>query len=150
MMIALAVALVLSIPFLVFGTNGNQFGLFLLLVYPAYRTVLIARTGRSLGQWLFELEVVDVETGNRPSLRRAAIRAIVPWALPLINTVIDLVLGLWRYELHWIPHTILGATGLLPPLALLWASLRSVNKQTVWDKLSHTMVRYRTRRPTTR
>jgi hypothetical protein len=40
------------------------------------------------------------------------------------------------------------ATLLLVPIALLWASLRSVGKQTFWDKLSGTMVRYRTRRTT--
>jgi uncharacterized RDD family membrane protein YckC len=149
LMVAMAVALVLAIPFAVIGFAGNHFGLLFLLVYPSYRTVLIARAGRSLGHWLFELEVVDVETGNRPSLRRAAIRAIIPWGLPLINAVIDYVLALVGYELHQIAHILLSATGILPGLALLWASLRSVNKQTVWDKLSHTMVRYRTRRTTT-
>src|SRR6185295_68342 len=66
LMITMTVTLVLCIPFFVIGANDHQFGLFLVLLYPIYRTVLIARTGRSLGLWLFELEVVDVETGNRP------------------------------------------------------------------------------------
>ena len=35
-----------------------------------------------------------------------------------------------------------------PPFALLWASLRTHGKLTIWDRLSGTMVRYRTPRTT--
>jgi uncharacterized RDD family membrane protein YckC len=149
LMFAMVLALVVTLPFMLFKAGGNVFGLFLMLLYPVYRSVLIARTGRTLGQWLFELEVVDIQTGERPSLRRAAIRTLIPCALPLISTVIEHAFELGGYQLHEVPRTILSATAFLPPLALLWASFRSVNKQTVWDKLSHTMVRYRARRTTT-
>jgi len=114
--------------------------------YVLLAIVLVTRKGRTLGPWLFELEVVDVATGGKPRLGRAAIRVVLPIALPLAGSLIEYVLGLYGYEFDTVLDVGFGITWLVPPLALLWASLRSVGKQTPWDKLSRTMVRYRTRR----
>jgi len=86
---------------------------------------------------------VDAATGKKPALGRAAIRTLVPIALPLVSSSLN----------HVVPHrldtltelVIAGGCGAVP-LALIWASLRSLNKQTIWDRASHTLVRYRTRR----
>jgi predicted Ser/Thr protein kinase len=117
-------------------------------IYLLYGSALVARSGRTLGQSLFELEVADVATGQKPGLRRGAIRVGLPIAGPLAGSLTSYVLGWYGYELATIPGILFIATGFVPPLALLWASLRSVGKQTFWDKLSGTMVRYRTRRTT--
>jgi hypothetical protein len=59
------------------------------------------------------------------------------------------VLGRFGYRLLALTEGVFVAAVLAPPIALIWASLRSVGKQTVWDRASRTMVRYRTRRATT-
>jgi hypothetical protein len=120
-----------------------------LVMYLLYATALIRRNGRTFGQWLFELEVADVATGQRPGLRRAALRVGLPIAGPLADLVVSFVLGRFGYRLLPLTEGVFVAMMLAPPIALVWASLRSVGKQTVWDRASRTMVRYRTRRATT-
>jgi uncharacterized RDD family membrane protein YckC/predicted Ser/Thr protein kinase len=144
----LAAALVLPLRLALTGHGGSLGSSPIFMAYMVYAIALVARNGRTLGQGLFELEVVDVATGARPRRGRAAIRVLLAVAAPLASMLIDFALGLRGYELDTIPKILFAATWVAPPIALLWASLRSVGKQTVWDKLSHTMVRYRTRRTT--
>src|SRR5262249_38238552 len=107
---------------------------------------LITRKGWTPGQWLFELEVIDVKTGAKPSLGRAVIRVILPIALPLVELLVKFGVEIAGYQLYGIVNPLLSASIVIAPIGLIWASLRSVSKQTFWDKLSGTMVRYRTRR----
>jgi hypothetical protein len=119
------------------------------LVFVAYAVIgmlLIARNGRTPGQWLFELEVIDVTTGGKPRLSRAALRMVLPIAVPCVGMLIKFALEQAGYKVKHGISEVLSATVVVAPLALVWASLRSVSKQTFWDKLSRTMVRYRTRR----
>jgi len=151
LMIGLIPAVVLALPIWLLASR-RDFGAVMtpafLVALVFYRTTFIARSGRTLGQWLFELEVVDVTTGGRPSLRHAAIRVLVPTLALMAGSTIDSLLELNNDKLDKLLHNILTAIAFVPALALLWASLRSVAKLTVWDKLSRTMVRYRTRRTT--
>jgi len=142
----LVAAIVLPIRLAMTGHAGSLGVVSVFAPYVLLAIVLVARKGRTLGQSLFELEVVDVATGGKPRLGRAAIRVVLPIALPMAGGVIEYVLGLYGYEFDTVLDVGFGITWLLPLLALLWASLRSVGKQTSWDKLSGTMVRYRTRR----
>ena len=118
------------------------------LGYLLGTTALVARTGRTPGKWLFELEVVATATGQRPSLRRAAIRTVVPIALPLAGALVDWGSRLAGHRRSDVADVISIVSACAPPFALLWASLRSHGKLTIWDRLSGTMVRYRTRRTT--
>jgi uncharacterized RDD family membrane protein YckC len=121
------------------------------LIFLAYMvgvTALVARSGRTPGKWLFELEVVDTATGQRPSLRRAAIRTLVPIAVPLAGALVNWGLALSGHKHSDVAEVISALSACAPPFALLWASLRSHGKLTIWDRLSGTMVRYRTRRTT--
>ena len=121
-------------------------------VFAMYAVVMIAftrRYGRTPGQSLFELEVIDLVTGGKPSTRRAAIRILVPIATPMLGSAIKFTLGLYSYKLDGYGEFVVIVGTCLPAFALLWASLRSVSKQTFWDRRSGTMVRYRTRRTTT-
>jgi uncharacterized RDD family membrane protein YckC len=123
----------------VLGVHGEFGGMFL-LAYALFSAALIARNGRTPGQWLFELEVVDAATGGRPALRPAFVRAAVPVSAAFVTSFGDGILP-WSDGLF--------AVSLIAPwLAVLWASLRSLGKQTLWDRLSNTLVRYRTRRTT--
>jgi Protein kinase domain/RDD family len=118
------------------------------LAYLLGTTALVARTGRTAGKWLFELEVVDTATGQRPSLRRAAIRTVVPVALPLAAEISKWAIRISGHKSGKVAEIVALVSACAPPLALLWASLRSHGKLTIWDRLSGTMVRYRTRRTT--
>jgi predicted Ser/Thr protein kinase len=143
---AAAVFSVVGLVSLISRRVGGDMGGFVFLIYALGCTLLIARNGRTPGQWLFELEVVDVATGGKPSLGRAAIRVVLPIALPCIGTLLKFVLNLFDYKLAYHLGEVLSASVAIAPIAMLWASVRSVSKQTFWDKLSRTMVRYRTRR----
>jgi uncharacterized RDD family membrane protein YckC len=127
--------------------GGNLNALFF-LAYLLGTTALVARTGRTPGKWMFELEVVDTATGQRPPLRRAAIRAVVPVALPLAASIVEWSLRLAGHKRGGVAEAVSALSACVPPLALLWASLRTHGKLTIWDRLSGTMVRYRTRRTT--
>ena len=143
-----AVGAVMGVIALVTRRGGGDWGGLVLLGYAAIGALLIARTGRTVGLWLFELEVVETATGQRPSLRRAAIRTLVPIALPLAGSIVNWGLQLAGHKHSKVAEAVSILSGCAPPVALLWASLRSHGKLTIWDRLSRTMVRYRTRRTT--
>jgi uncharacterized RDD family membrane protein YckC len=128
--------------------GGVDLNALFFLAYLLGTTALVARTGRTPGKWMFELEVVDTATGQRPPLRRAAIRAVVPVALPLAASIVEWSMRLAGHKRGGIAEAVSAVSACIPPLALLWASLRSHGKLTIWDRLSGTMVRYRTRRTT--
>jgi hypothetical protein len=118
------------------------------LVLAAYQTLALARWGRTAGKAIFELEVVDVRTLARPSrataLRRAlamlGLPALVVWAADALRSIGEDTAG----------NSVAAATLVLVPLALLLlihASLRVAGKRAPWDRLSGTLVRYRTPRP---
>jgi hypothetical protein len=145
----IATALVAALMGLISLTTrygAGDWGGLVFVAYAAIGTLLIARSGRTPGQWLFELEVIDVTTGGKPPLSRAAIRMVLPIALPCIGMLIKFGLEQADYKVKHGVSEVMAATVVIAPLALGWASLRSVGKQTFWDKLSRTMVRYRTRR----
>jgi hypothetical protein len=147
LMIATAVvAAVMGLIALTTSRGGGDWGGVVFVGYAVIGTLLIARNGRTPGQWLFELEVIDVTTGGKPPLSRAALRMVLPIAVPCVGMLIKFGLEQADYKLKHGISELLAATVVIAPLALGWASLRSVGKQTFWDKLSRTMVRYRTRR----
>ena len=113
----------------------------------AYMSISIARWGRTLGQALLELEVVDVTTGARPRLGQALIRSAIPLAFPLIGVWAAVFAGFAGLEPINLVNLGLGfAFALLTPLGMMWSSLRTPGKRTSWDRWTRTMVRYRTRR----
>jgi uncharacterized RDD family membrane protein YckC len=139
----LAALVLVPLGFLLAGRIPLNEGPYIFLIYGLYATVLVARNGRTPGDWLFELEVVDAATGKRPAAGRAAIRAAVPLGLPFLGMVIEEIAP---RELHLVTQVLIIGGCAAVPIALVWASLRSHNKQTIWDRVSHTLVRYRTRR----
>jgi len=148
-LLAMIVAAAAVLPIALVFHHKGDFSVAFWILYALYATSFVARSGRTLGHRQFELEVVDVTTGHRPSLRRAAVRTVVPILGPFAHQLTELVLKQFGYELVTAVDIAFVIVWIAPMVALVWASLRSVGKQTVWDKLSHTMVRYRTRRTTT-
>jgi serine/threonine-protein kinase len=126
--------------------GDDDFGALFFTVYGLGKIALLTRKGRTPGQWLFELEVVDLATGSRAALRRVVIRVVIPIALPLAGSLINWGLGMSGHKTSEVAEAVSVVAGCAPPIALLWASLRSHSKLTIWDRWSGTMVRYRTRR----
>jgi serine/threonine-protein kinase len=146
-----AVVLVGALLSYVVGRGMRESGLlndFAFATYGLGLIALIARRGRTLGQSLFELEVIDTRTGERPRWKGAAIRVLLPFAIPFAGSVANRILHYFGYKLNDLGEALIILSACAPPFLLLWASLRSLGKQTVWDRLSGTMVRYRTRRTT--
>jgi uncharacterized RDD family membrane protein YckC len=101
----------------------------LFVIFNAYFVFPTTRTGQTLGQRLTHIMVVDADTGELPTLRRATLRYIVP---------IVLVIGL--------P----GSLGLMAALlfGISWVLIDT--RIGLMDRLGHTRVviaRYRPERP---
>ncbi|HTR56139.1 MAG TPA: protein kinase [Kofleriaceae bacterium] len=112
------------------------------------QTLAYARWGTTPGKALFELEVIQLETGRRPRLPTALAREAVLYGAVIVGKLgADLahVLGagsLVELVLKTVDLLAYGAIG----LALVHASLRVPGKRTPWDRVSDTMVRYRASR----
>jgi hypothetical protein len=146
---AIIIGLGLAATALVVNNTGGEVGGFAFLVYALGGALAIARNGRTPGQWLFELEVVDVATGRKPSFGRALVRMGLPVAVPFAATTTNFIAQKLGHRLDDLYDVAFALVSAVAPIALVWASVRSVRKQAFWDKLSGTMVRYRTRRTTT-
>ncbi|MFN0245954.1 MAG: protein kinase domain-containing protein [Kofleriaceae bacterium] len=106
----------------------------------------IARYGRTAGQAAFELEVVDVTTGERPRRSCVAIRVAIPLAFAVASLAVNSVGKLVGWEAFATVGDVLALGFLLVPLSMMWSSARAPNKRTLWDRWSGTMVRYRMHR----
>jgi uncharacterized RDD family membrane protein YckC len=56
---------------------------FVFAVFFVYFAAMTARTGQTLGKRLVHIMVVDVDTGNLPTIRRAGMRYLIPIVLLL-------------------------------------------------------------------
>jgi Protein kinase domain/RDD family len=115
------------------------------LLFAGYRWLTTAWLGRSLGQSIFELEVVSMSTGQKPS-RRAALRRVGFQLAPPLLALLPWIL--FSGQGGWLSH----AVDVGPPTAytlllvhLYYASMRRAKRRTWWDRRSDTMVRYRRR-----
>jgi len=149
LLLALVVALpTLALAEVVFSRKFDDEFEFVLLLYALGAAALTARNGRTPGQSLFELSIIDLATGRRPSLRRAALRVALPIAPLLVGSLASFVIHLYaRHTPGWFQALAVLSCAALPVL-LAWASLRSHSKQAVWDRLSGTRVSYHARRTT--
>jgi predicted Ser/Thr protein kinase len=106
----------------------------------------LVRYGRTAGQAAFELEVVDVTTGERPRRSCVAIRVAIPLAFAVASFAVTSVGTLAGSEALATVGDLLAFGLLLVPLSMMWSSARAPNKRTLWDRWSGTMVRYRMHR----
>ncbi len=108
------------------------------------------RWGTTPGMALFELEVVSIHTGRRPSWRPAIGRTLALYGLPI--AIIGSDDGLSEAGIHDY-HDVLGLLGFVLlfvlGLLVLHAALRVPGQRAPWDRAAGTMVRYRTGRRST-
>jgi uncharacterized RDD family membrane protein YckC len=126
--------------------NGIDVDLSMFPLLLVYTTLATWRWGATAGKALFELEVVDMETGGRPRFTRALRRSLVMFGAPLAAKLVLYVFGERNSEdpVYQITEIVQLIVVFFGPILLAWASLRVSGKRTAWDRLSGTMVRYRT------
>ncbi|MBA3499834.1 MAG: protein kinase [Deltaproteobacteria bacterium] len=113
----------------------------------AYFALTTARWGRTLGKSIFELEVVDVITTQRPTLARCVRRAVIMFGVPWLAAALNFILGtLGIATSERLFGVLMGLVAAGGALMLLYAANRISGKRALWDRLSGTMVRYRTTR----
>ncbi|MDX2087347.1 MAG: protein kinase [Kofleriaceae bacterium] len=143
-MVVVALYYVIGGLLLLGGINLDDNGNLLFPVLGMYQILAVSRWGRTAGKALFELEVVDVETSQRPPLARVVRRTLamlgVPVALGWAGRALDAV---GEPAIGNIVEG--GAIASIPVLValLLYASARNTSKRAVWDRASSTLVRYR-------
>ncbi|MBA3396089.1 MAG: protein kinase [Deltaproteobacteria bacterium] len=146
--IVLSIVTVISVFVMRLALGGNvgniQVGPLVLPLYGVYAWIATRRFGRTLGQSLFEIEVVDVVTHGRPRWGQAAKRALTTVALPGIAVAIPVALDIAGYQIWDLGELVIIALAVANGFLLLWASARAAGKRALWDRLSGTMVRYRT------
>ncbi len=130
--------------------SGDGFGDFTVELLAIYTTLALGRWGTTAGKALFELQVVSVTTGQRPTwgqvVRRQALMLGVLLALGWSVAVVKyLEVPLASDILEILTIVIVAASG----IAMLHAALRVPGKRTPWDRVGGTMVRYRTSRGST-
>ena len=113
-----------------------------------YYTLFTARWGRTLGKAIFELEVVDVVTTQKPSLAKCTRRALVMYGLPMFTGYLDVIVQTFTdYQiLGNVMAASIGVVVAFGALSLIYASARVSGKRAPWDRIAGTMVRYRTTR----
>ncbi|HSK03751.1 MAG TPA: protein kinase, partial [Kofleriaceae bacterium] len=129
------------------GAGDREDKPLLFLGFVAYQALVVARWGRTPGKALFELEVVDTATLARPALPLAIRRALAMLGVPTLawwaQAAAELAGLASAAELLEAVAVLAIALG---PALLLHAALRVAGKRAPWDRLSGTMVRYRTPR----
>jgi uncharacterized RDD family membrane protein YckC len=112
------------------------------------QTLCIRLWGTTPGKALFELEVVSVETGRKPRLSAALLRALALYGAPVFASWLSDYF-MWSGEdqiVQLVGHILVAAAYVAVGLVLVHAALRVPGKRTPWDRISGTMVRYRTGR----
>jgi hypothetical protein len=126
--------------------SGN---LIMFPLFAVYQTLAIKRWGTTAAKALFELEVVSMTTGGRPSWRESITRSLVMCGPLLVTEWVAFGFEALGLDLaREITQIITIALFPILILLLLVAAIRTPGKRTLWDRWAGTMVRYRTRRMT--
>jgi serine/threonine-protein kinase len=108
-----------------------------------YATIATARWGRTIGRALLEIEVVSVDTGQRPTVGRAALRTVVEYGPIALFQVITPDPSDRGISVNLSGGT-LAAIVLIAAIGLVvWAAWSRADKRALWDRVAGTMVRYR-------
>jgi len=145
------VAIAATIGHLLVAGNGDySMSRYGIPLAAALQVIGVGRWGSTIGSALFELEVVTVDTARRPSWRTALARSVAMYG-PLIALAwiveLLLVVDVWQLVINLTRVLYVALLGVYA-LALVYASLRTPGKRTLWDRWTGTMVRYRTSRVT--
>ncbi len=113
-------------------------------VFFLYRFATYAWLGRSLGYSVFELEVVSMTDGRKPTRAQFARRLLWQLFLPILALAPVLLRGQSSNAVT-LAKTLATVGLLFLFLHLYFASMRLARRRTWWDRKSNTLVRYRPR-----
>ncbi len=120
----------------------------ILLALAVYQALAVARWGRTAGKAIFELEIVDTATLERPRPAAAIRRSLAMLGVPLLLWWAREALAVLGFDRAAELAEGLGILSIMIGFALLLhAALRRPGKRTFWDRRSGTVVRYRPARP---
>lgn len=114
-------------------------------LFALYRFGSVAWLGRSLGQSIFELEVISMVDGRRPGRRQSLRRVFFQIGLPALAAIPFLLLIDGKSIVGGFANAALVLLCLSLPLHLYYSAMRQAQGRTIWDRRSATMVRYRRR-----
>jgi uncharacterized RDD family membrane protein YckC len=141
------VTLLLAVASLFLGGEGSGTYVPMALV-GLFQAICTSMWGTTPGKALFELEVVALGTGRKPRFRTALWRSLVLYGPPVVLEVVSKTLDRFAEPgyVRLVARLIAIAAYLVVFVTLLHAALRIPGKRTPWDRVSGTMVRYRTSR----
>ncbi len=129
---------------LLVGDGTVPFMFYLVPALALYELVTIGRWGSTIGTALFELQVADASSGERPGWRGAFKRMLLMLgplvALGLIEMPLDALSFTLARNIVTVVYVLVVITWIIH---LLYASLRISGKRTAWDRFAGTIVRYR-------
>jgi uncharacterized RDD family membrane protein YckC len=76
------------------------------LVYMAYETLLVSRTGQTVGKWLCRVKVVDWSTGGLLTPQQAATAILKGWAQGQFEIHFPKRFTLWLKALRILPNRV--------------------------------------------
>ena len=128
------------------GDGTGTVGTYVLPALGLVQALAVWRWGTTLGKALFELEIVDVETARRPTLRRALVRSLVLYGPVTATDWLNVAARQLDVTPMFVFSLLVAIAYVGGILALVHASLRVPGKRTPWDRIAGTMVRYRAAR----
>jgi uncharacterized RDD family membrane protein YckC len=150
----LIAAAIVALCFLPFGqADSNEWQTAASLAI--YTIIALGWRGTTIGKAIFELELVSAETGKRASWRAVIVRQTT-WIVPMV--VFGVLKQLQEPPKHSkLPEPTLEIAAELILLAIVVlgvadlavAAWRRPGKRTLWDRVSHTQLRYRATRSAT-
>jgi len=134
--VTVILAVLVALPF---GSSSIELDDLVVALAFAARVISLARFGTTPGKALLDLEVVSIETNDRPTLTQAFIREATLFGPSFVP--------------EWIGHRIgldLGILGFIAAVitigVLFYSTWRVPGKRSPWDRVSGTQVRYRASR----
>jgi uncharacterized membrane protein YoaK (UPF0700 family) len=113
-------------------------------IAAVYSLAALRRWGQTAGKALFELEVIDVTTGQRPSWKQSLLRMLVMLGPPsALSWAFALLVQLHANVPNDMPPIVATLWLGLCVVMLMHASARVHAKRAPWDRVAGTMVRYR-------
>jgi hypothetical protein len=113
------------------------------VMFGAYTAIALRWRATTFGKSMFELEVVSTDTGERPRWPRVLVRQ-VSFVIPA--SMLALVSNYVVAPVSVAFKIAMAAWCALGFIDLAYAAWRRPGKRTLWDRVSHTQVRYRATR----
>ncbi len=115
-------------------------------MFAVYTTLALGWRATTFGKSMFELEVVSSDTGERPRWRQVLARQAAFVAPATVLAVLREAMAPFGSGVQVAFSIPLGLWIAFGFINVAYAAWRRPGKRTMWDRVSHTQVRYRATR----